>query len=168
MQDDFFLRTDFLPNRLFRYEANRWIKVEDAVRMTMTNDNTRKTLKTGFINNTDAIFNAQVAVDAVRIEEGAFIIDTNINYVEAPHVMFKQSITEIGFTFADYPDQVLLSSYIVDSVAKVRITLPLTDILDPTTQVTIPYSEIWQVGLYDNKEEVRQSLSKALRPKADL
>ena len=51
--DDFFLRTDFLPNRLFRFDgtSNAWIKVEDAVRMDMTNNNTRSTLKTGFINN---------------------------------------------------------------------------------------------------------------------
>jgi len=168
IQDDFFLRTDFLPNRLFRYQENRWIKVEDAVRMTLTNNSTRQTLKTSFINNTDAIYNQQIAVDAVNLTAGAYVINTTINYIEAPYIMLKQSITEIGFTIADYPDQVLISSYLVDTVAKVRITLPLTNLLDPDTQQTIPYTEVWQVGLYNNKEEVRQSLSKALRPKADL
>lgn len=49
---DYFLRTDFLPNRLFRYDGTRWIKVEDNVRHTLTNTNTRKTQKTTFINNT--------------------------------------------------------------------------------------------------------------------
>jgi hypothetical protein len=82
--------------------------------------------------------------------------------------MLKQSITELGFTIDDYPDQIIISSYLVDTVAKVRITLPLTNLLDPDTQQTIPYTEVWQVGLYNNKEAVRQSLSKALRPKADL
>ena len=168
MTDDFFLRTDFLPNRLFRYQENRWVKVEDAVRMTMTNNNSRQTLKTGFINNTDAIYNVQIGVDSVRLTAGDYVIDTTIDYIEAPYIMLKQSITEIGFTVSDYPDQVLISSYLVDTVAKVRITLPLTDLLDPDTQQTIPYTEVWQVGLYNNKEEVRQSLSKALRPKADL
>jgi hypothetical protein len=52
-QDDFYLRTDFMPNRLFRFDGTRWIKVEDAVRQTMTNTDTRNTLKTGFINNTN-------------------------------------------------------------------------------------------------------------------
>jgi hypothetical protein len=64
----FFLRTDFFPNRLFRYDGKRWVKYEDNVRMTMTNaydstetnrdttqpqnnQRTRKTLVTGFINN---------------------------------------------------------------------------------------------------------------------
>jgi len=50
---DYFLRTDFLPNRLFRYDGTRWVKMEDAVRMTLTNTDTRNTQKTGFINNTN-------------------------------------------------------------------------------------------------------------------
>ena len=48
----YFLRTDFMPNRLFRYDGSRWTKMEDSVRMTLTNTNTRSTQKTGFINNT--------------------------------------------------------------------------------------------------------------------
>jgi hypothetical protein len=48
-----FLRTDFSPTRLFRYNGSSWHVIEDNVRMTMTNTNTRKTLKTSFINNTN-------------------------------------------------------------------------------------------------------------------
>jgi hypothetical protein len=48
---DYFLRVDYLPNRLFRYDGNRWVKIQDAVRMTTTNDDTRNTFKTSFINN---------------------------------------------------------------------------------------------------------------------
>lgn len=57
---DYFLRTDFLPNRLFRFNGTKWTKVEDAVRMTMTNNDTRQTQKTSFINNTNTnrFFNA--------------------------------------------------------------------------------------------------------------
>jgi|694.fasta_scaffold13449_12 hypothetical protein len=56
----FFLRTDYLPNRLFRYDGRHWVKFEDNVRMTVnqigetqTTDTTkvRRTQKTGFINN---------------------------------------------------------------------------------------------------------------------
>lgn len=49
---DYFLRTDFFPNRLFRYDGGRWIKREDAVRHTLSNTDTRSTFRTGFINNT--------------------------------------------------------------------------------------------------------------------
>jgi hypothetical protein len=61
------LRTDYFPNRLFRYDGRRWVKVEDNVRMTMTNlggedvgvgnefegKEIRQTQKAGFINNTN-------------------------------------------------------------------------------------------------------------------
>ena len=50
---DYFLRLDFLPNRLFRFDGIRWIKVEDSVRLTTTNNNTRNTFKTGFVNNSN-------------------------------------------------------------------------------------------------------------------
>ena len=48
---DFFLRTDFSPNRLFRYDGNRWVKQEDNVRMTLTGTNNRTNQKGTFINN---------------------------------------------------------------------------------------------------------------------
>ena len=47
---DYFLRTDFLPNRLFKYDGVRWIKIEDSIRLTTTNDNSRSSWKTKFIN----------------------------------------------------------------------------------------------------------------------
>ena len=47
---DYFLRTDFLPNRLFRYDGLRWVKIEDSVRITKTNNDSRANYKTKFIN----------------------------------------------------------------------------------------------------------------------
>lgn len=52
VRGDTFLRTDYFPNRLFLWDGARWVKQEDNVRMTMTNTDTRQTLKTSFINNT--------------------------------------------------------------------------------------------------------------------
>jgi hypothetical protein len=51
---DYVLRLDYFPNRLFRYDGNRWIKVEDNVRTNLTpgaSDN--KTQRNKFVNNTD-------------------------------------------------------------------------------------------------------------------
>ena len=50
-EGDYWLRTDFMPNRLFRQDGSRWVKQEDAVRMTMTNTDTRATQKGTFVNN---------------------------------------------------------------------------------------------------------------------
>ena len=51
---DYFLRTDFLPNRLFRYDGLRWVKIEDSVRVSATfntsNDDTANNYKTKFVN----------------------------------------------------------------------------------------------------------------------
>jgi hypothetical protein len=49
---DYFLRTDYLPNRLFRFDGTRWVKIEDSVRITTTNNDSRGTFKTSFVNNT--------------------------------------------------------------------------------------------------------------------
>lgn len=54
VKGDYYLRTDYLPNRLFRYDGNRWVKIEDNVRHTLTNTNTRMTQKGTFINNTNS------------------------------------------------------------------------------------------------------------------
>ena len=52
VKGDFYLRTDFLPNRMFRYDGQRWVKVNDDIRMTLSNTLERQTQKSGFINNT--------------------------------------------------------------------------------------------------------------------
>lgn len=50
---DYCLRLDYLPNRLFRYDSKRWVKVEDNVRTNLTPGNTtNETLRNSFANNT--------------------------------------------------------------------------------------------------------------------
>ena len=67
IEGQFHLRTDYFPNRLFRFNGNHWIMFEENVRMTLTNtydesvnnDPTvpqeirkmRQTQRTSFINN---------------------------------------------------------------------------------------------------------------------
>ena len=48
---DYFLRTDFFPNRMFRYDGTRWVRMYDDVRMILTNTLERFTHRTSFINN---------------------------------------------------------------------------------------------------------------------
>jgi hypothetical protein len=72
------LRKDYLPNRLFRFNGSRWIKIEDVARMTMSNLGTddvvsgqrfegkdvRQTQKTSFINN-----DATARIDGRTVQE---------------------------------------------------------------------------------------------------
>jgi hypothetical protein len=48
---DFFLRTDFFPNRMFRYDGVKWNRLYDDVRMILSNVEERQTQKTSFFNN---------------------------------------------------------------------------------------------------------------------
>ena len=51
---DYFLRLDYLPNRLFRFDGNFWRKIEDNVRTNITPgaaDNL--TQRAGYVNNTN-------------------------------------------------------------------------------------------------------------------
>ena len=38
---------------MFKYDGRRWVKVEDDIRMTLSNTLQRQTYKTEFINNTN-------------------------------------------------------------------------------------------------------------------
>lgn len=65
---EFFLRTDYLPNRLFRFDGRFWVKYEDNVRMTLNNfgqqdvasgvfagRDARFTDKSRFVNNVSTV-----------------------------------------------------------------------------------------------------------------
>jgi len=174
-QDDFFLRTDFLPNRLFRFDSTRWVKVEDSVRMTMSNTDTRSTLKTGFINNTYYTYNDQVATGFSHnptpisgqangyILKGTSVIYTLIDYIQASYVAIKLDSFQLDYAIADYPTMITSYSYTNSAGVtsnKIKITLP--------TGVTTPYDGLWAITLYNYREAQHSSLSTALKPKADF
>ena len=52
---DYALRLDYKPNRLFRYDGSRWIKIEDNVRTNLNNGPVNKTMRSGFVNNTETV-----------------------------------------------------------------------------------------------------------------
>lgn len=49
-EGDFFLRTDYKPNRLFRWNGKKWVKIEDNVRTSQLPDGAQN-LKGTFVNN---------------------------------------------------------------------------------------------------------------------
>lgn len=53
LEGDYFLRTDFAPKRLFRFNGITWKKVHDVRRETLSNTDDRNTLLGGFVNNTN-------------------------------------------------------------------------------------------------------------------
>ena len=69
----FHLRTDYMPNRLFRFSGQSWVYIESNVRMTMTNKptdgapapaaETKQTQVGSFINNSNTATIAGVVID---------------------------------------------------------------------------------------------------------
>jgi hypothetical protein len=66
-QGDYHLRLDYIPNRLFRYDGRRWVKVEDSVRTNLTPGTENQTQLSGFINDTNKFMSNSAAWDAIRI-----------------------------------------------------------------------------------------------------
>ena len=52
---DYVLRLDYFPNRLFRYDGTRFVKVEDNVRTTTTPGADNKSQRSAFVNNSATI-----------------------------------------------------------------------------------------------------------------
>lgn len=142
---DYFLRTDFLPNRLFRYDGNRWVKREDALRTSMTPSATRNTQKGTFINNGTKVGVNLLAGDVTTVY-GTSIV-TNVNYVDG---MYADVALE-NSAYVGVP-------VITNVGGKAAITLD---------ENFVPGSKVdWR--LYQRADDEKQALSKALRPKKPL
>jgi hypothetical protein len=135
----------------------------------MTNSDSRNTLKTSFINNNNYTYNNAVASDFVKLTQGDHIVNTNIAYpTSSLYVVLKLDTTALEYVVAD--NTTMISSYrYVNPVTgivstNIRITLPTVS----TIQQTIPFTGTWVVTLYNTRDNQRQSLSQALKPRADL
>jgi len=78
------LRTDFLPKRLFRYNGTRWVKVEDAKRMTMNN------LGASDVGTTDRF----AGKDVRQTQKATFINNTNSSVINDKQVQEKQALSK--------------------------------------------------------------------------
>lgn len=170
LDGDYYLRVDMLPNRLFRFDGSRWIKVEDAVRHTLNNSNNRQTFRTGFINNSAFRYTDLIATDIVNISQLAVdnsisILNTTILFEDnsdAKYLVLNLSTIKLEFAIADYPGIITSYTVQIDGVDTdcIRITLP--------EDSDIKFPGEWDVSLFNTREAEKQSLSKALRPKADF
>jgi hypothetical protein len=154
--DDFFLRTDFLPNRLFRFNGSLWVKIEDLQRETMTNNNSRQTLKTSFINNDNITGSVEVGYDVYVVNDSL----TNAGSV----------LTTIGFVpgmvaTVYFNDVKRLAVVTAGAGGKAFITFKgATSAVNESANI----GDTVQWKLFTSSVPERQALSKALKPKADL
>lgn len=83
---DYYLRLDYLPNRLFRFSGTRWAKMEDNVRTNLTpGDASNRTLRNSFAN-----------------PEGTAVDPTTITLSNGDVVPTRQNLNEALRPKADY------------------------------------------------------------------
>jgi len=154
---DYFLRVDFLPNRLFRYDGTRWIKMRDNMRMNLTNDDARQTQKTSFINNNNYTYIDKITSDLVALQKGDTVALTDVEaFTTNPrYVMIKLNAYTVELDANEHPS--LYDTHVKNNTTLVKLNLPV-EIID---------SGLWEVIFYNDRVKQRQSLSQALRPRSD-
>jgi len=164
---DYFLRTDYLPNRLFRWSGVRWVKVEDKVRMTLTNTDDRQTLKTSFINNRELSGINKIAADSLRVdiaENNPFDpqgITTEFS-VYSDYVYIKTSV--------DFNDRFVVEAWIDEDGRGRTAVINSGGKLAFRINDTVSDGSRIRYTIYGDSVEQRQSVTKALRrlrPEAD-
>jgi hypothetical protein len=80
----FALRTDYLPNRLFRFDGSRWRKFEDNVRMTMNN------LGASDVGTGDTY----AGKDIRQTQKATFVNNTKVETIDGHVTQEKQSLTK--------------------------------------------------------------------------
>lgn len=58
LSGDYFLRTDYLPNRVFRYDGKRWVAINDVQRTSLTQGINNQTQLGTFVNASGSFTNA--------------------------------------------------------------------------------------------------------------
>ena len=157
---DYFLRVDYYPNRLFRYSGKRWTVYEDQKRVTMTQTDTRNTQKTSFINNTEQSGVGMLQMDVFTVK------DPMVFRPDDPTASFdiigKKIVTRFPY----------VSTYGVE-VWYGEARNPVVRMFEEDGCVAFTLKYAVNVGteirwtIYKEVIKQRQSLSKALRPRAD-
>jgi hypothetical protein len=168
MIGDTFLRTDYLPNRLFVWDGRRWVKQEDNVRMTLTNTDSRQTHKTSFINNQnfngiDKVGSDVVVIDSIngsRFESG---ISTDVDILTTGVYIITSLQYNSEYRVEAWLSETVKASTITYTNSQSKFAFTINDPI--ADGVRIRYT------VYATYVEERQAISKALRklkPEADV
>jgi hypothetical protein len=157
---DTFLRTDYLPNRLFRFDGVRWIKQEDNLRMTMTNTDNRQTLKTSFINNDETSGINRLAQDVIKVDlMGNPIFSAGNTTVD----FYLTSQGAFVLTNIDYDPTFKVEVWVDESSKAKTSTSNSSGKLAFSINDSIRDGQRLRYTIYDKVVEQRQPVSKALR-----
>ena len=81
---EFYLRTDYMPNRLFRYNGSHWVRYEDNVRMTLNN-----------FGYQDVVSGSFVGKDIRQTQKFTFINNTSTSTINGVVVPERQALSKV-------------------------------------------------------------------------
>lgn len=157
----YFLRLDYLPNRLFRFDGKRWTKVEDDVRTSLTPGSTNETQRSSFVNNTEKYMSGRIGYDAIRAAQPYVVPGNTIT----TSFTMSSKLIETSIAYASTNGvRTQLNGFKVDntmsnSSGNTAITI--------TSNVTIIAGDVVEYAIFENTDPERVSLSQALKPTAD-
>lgn len=156
---DYFLRLDYLPNRLFRFDGSRWVKIEDSVRTNLTPGASNKTQRSSFVNNDNKRYSDALGWDAIKIAS-PYTPAANAKTISFT-LSTKSVVTKIPY----------VSTYGIHTLYNgVTITNTMSNSsgnVGFTVSANIAVNNLLEYTVYANVSVERQSLSQALRPTAD-
>jgi hypothetical protein len=88
---EFYLRTDYVPNRLFRFDGHNWVKFKDKVRMTLNN-----------LGNNDVKSAPFIGQEVQQTLKSSFINNDKVNTINGQTVVEKQALSKALRPKADH------------------------------------------------------------------
>lgn len=156
---DYYLRLDYIPNRLFRYDGRRWVKIEDAVRTNLTPGPTNTTQRSSFVNNSGVRYTGALAWDAIRVAS-PYTPAANAHTVSFT-LSTKTVVTKTTYD-ASYRVKTKLNGTIINNTRA-----NTSGNLSFTISNSLTNNDVLEYTIYEQALTERQSLSDALRPSAD-
>ena len=163
--NDYYLRLDYIPNRLFRFDGRRWVKIEDSVRTNLTPGSQNQTQLSGFINDYDKFYENSVGSDVIRVANvytpPANAITSSFSYTSG------NVITKLHYV-SSYGVKVKINNLLITGALDNIVIANSTGNIGFTVSNTLYHiGDTIEYTVYSRVVSQRQSLSQALRPTAD-
>ncbi len=157
---DFFLRLDYVPNRLFRFNGARWVKVEDAVRTNLTpGASNNGTQMNGFINNEQVRYTDKLGWDVITVADP---------YAPEPGAVttsFTLSTKTILTTFP-WTTSIGVKAKVNGGLVKVT-TSSDSGMLSFVIESAVNTGDQVEYAVFKNTIREKQNINTALRPDSD-
>jgi hypothetical protein len=156
---EYYLRLDYVPNRLFRFDSKRWIKIEDAVRTNLTPGLDNTSQASSFVNNINAMYSGSLGWDAIRVAS-PYTPAANVTTISF-NMSTKTVVTKIAYVSTYGVKTILNGTHINNTMSNTAGNVSFT------VTNTLSSNDMLEYTVYSKVTPERQGLSDILSPLAD-